>query len=80
MWLRLFILMHDDAEPAHLGWRGFVIFMAGVFAVVVLFDWMARRSIKSIHQAKGNSRAASTRTSYSRLSSRLKRLLARARR
>jgi hypothetical protein len=72
--------MHDDAEHIHLGWQGFIIFMAGVFAVVVLFDWLARRSIKSIHHAKRNSRAARMRTSCHHLSNRLKRLLARARR
>jgi hypothetical protein len=71
------LLLHG--EPA-LGWRAFVLFMVGVVFVVLLFDELARHTIKAIRKHRRSSFVTRLTAQRSRIVIRLRRLLARTRR
>jgi hypothetical protein len=71
------LLLHGEQE---LGWRAFVLFMVGVLFVVLLFDEMARRAIKTIRKHRRSSFVTRLTAQRSRIVIKLRRLLARTRR
>jgi hypothetical protein len=71
------LLLHG--EPA-LGWRAFVLFMVGVLFVVLLFDEMARRAIRSIRRHRRSSFVERLMSRRAQITIRLKRFLSKSRR
>jgi hypothetical protein len=71
------LLLHG--EPA-LGWRAFVLFIVGVFFVVLLFDEMARRAIRSIRRHQRSSFVDRLMQRRARMAVKLRRFLSRSRR
>jgi hypothetical protein len=71
------LLLHG--EPV-LGWQAFVLFMLGVLLVVVLFDELARRAIRSIRIHRRSSFADRLMRKRTRIATKVKNFLSRARR
>ena len=66
-------------EPT-LGWRAFVLFMVGVLFVVLLFDEMARRALKTIQRERRSSFVSRLMRRQAQIVTRLRRFLSRLRR
>ena len=75
-----FVLLHEGEGESPLGVRAFVLFMVGLLFVVLFFDHLAARAIRSIrkHRRSGFASRFMKRTPQTLL--RMKKLLAKARR
>jgi hypothetical protein len=71
------LLLHGEPE---LGWRAFVLFIIGVFLVVLLFDEMARGAIRSIRRHRQSSFVDRLMTRRAQITIKLKRFLSKSRR
>lgn len=71
------VLLHGEIE---LGWQGFVLAMVGVLGVVLLFDYLALRAIRSIRRHRRLSFAERLMKRRSHIVVELRRFLSRVRR
>jgi|307.fasta_scaffold547081_1 hypothetical protein len=71
------ILLHAEIE---LGWQGFVLVMVGVVALVLLFDFLALRAVRTIRRRRQLSFAERMMKQRTRIVVRLRSFLSRARR